>query len=392
MSEGVSILIVAGEDSGDQHAAGLIERLKQICSGHRLELFGSGGKRMAEQGVEILADVSQLAAIGPRAALANAGGYWKLYRKIVQRVRGQRPQLAILVDFPEFNLMLARRLKDMDVPVCYFISPQIWAWRTSRVEKVRRFVDLMLVILPFEEEFYRRHGVRSHYVGNPSLQEIRPLLAQNPAGPGSSRPDHVPRVALMPGSRRKEVEQIFPLQLQAARYISQRLPVRFKAVAAKSLGPEELEQHYLDWQGEGGIPLDLEFAQQPVQAALQDADFAIVKSGTSTLEAMLLGVPFAMVYRMSSLSWLLARPLVRIDTYCLANIVAGERVVEEFVQGGATAERIGEHVLRLLQDGQARQQMRRKLSDAAGKLGSLDAYQEAARRVADWVFLRKEAA
>ncbi len=391
MSDQASILVVAGEDSGDQHAAGLIDRLKQICSGRRLEFFGSGGKRMSEQGVDLLMDVCQLAAIGPRAALANAGSYWTLFRKILQRVRKNRPQLAILVDFPEFNLMLARRLKDMEIPVCYFISPQIWAWRSGRVEKVRRFVDLMLVILPFEEDYYRRHGVRSHYVGNPSLQEIRPPAVSDPAGQDSKRTtDDVPNVALMPGSRRKEIELIFPLQLQAAQYISRRLPVRFKAVAAKSVSPQFLEL-YRDSQGDNS-PLDLEIVRQPVQVALRDADFAIVKSGTSTLEAMLLQVPFAMVYRMSSLSWLFARPLVSIDTYCLANIVAGERIVEEFVQGRATAERIGQHALGLLQDDQARQRMRHKLGEAAQKLGHQDAYLQAARRVADWVFFRKEAA
>lgn len=393
MSENASILVVAGEDSGDQHAAGLIGRLRQICFDRPLDLFGSGGSCMADQGVELLANVSELAAIGPRAALSNAGCYWRLYRKILQRVRKRRPRLAILVDFPEFNLLLARRLKDMDVPVCYFISPQIWAWRTSRVEKVRRFVDLMLVILPFEEEFYRQHGVSSHYVGNPSLQEIRAALRQSRSRQGSvGAPEDPPTVVLMPGSRRKEIEQIFPLQLDAARYIQARLPVRFRTVVAKTVSPQELDRIYRSWLGKAETRLEMEFARLPVQDALQDADFAIIKSGTSTLEAMLLEVPFAMVYRMSFLSWLLARPLVRTDTYCLANIVAGERVVKEFVQGGASAEKIGRHALELLQDDKARRRLSGKLAQAARKLGDQDAYLQAAQRVADWVSLKREAA
>ncbi|MCK5353084.1 lipid-A-disaccharide synthase, partial [bacterium] len=157
-SQSKSILVVTGETSGENHAAGLIRRLEVHNPQWHLEWFGSGGPQMASAGVELLTDVSQLAAIGPWEALSHMGRYWKLYRRILEESRKRQPQLALLVDFPEFNLILARRLKQMKIPICYFIGPQVWAWRPRRVHQIRRFVDLMLVIFPFEEEFYRRQG------------------------------------------------------------------------------------------------------------------------------------------------------------------------------------------------------------------------------------------
>jgi lipid-A-disaccharide synthase len=380
-SRTLSVLVVTGETSGEQHAAGLIGQIERQHPDWTVEWFGSGGTRMAAAGVELLADISQLAAIGPWEALSHLGDYWRLFRRVLSEVSRRRPQAAILVDFPEFNLKLARRLKQMKVPVCYFIGPQVWAWRPHRIKQIQKWVDLMLVIFPFEQEYYRQRGIDAHYVGNPSIR-LRELLTEanngSDADPGSSLPSVI---ALLPGSRRKEVESIFPVQLDAAAWVARHHPARFRVSKAPAIPTTQLEAIYQAWQSRGNPPLALEIQEDDAPRLLLQARCAIVKSGTSTLEATILQVPFAMVYRISRPSWYLARPLVNVDTYCLANLIAGERIVPEFVQDQATGENIGSYLLELLENPSRQEQVRTHLELALQKLGQQDAYQEGAKHV-----------
>jgi lipid-A-disaccharide synthase len=387
-SQSSSILVVAGETSGENHAAGLIRQLEVHNPQWNLEWFGSGGPQMAAAGVKLLTDVSQLAAIGPWEALAHMGRYWKLYRQILAESRRRRPRLAILVDFPEFNLNLARRLKAMKIPICYFIGPQVWAWRPRRVNQIKRWVDLMLVIFPFEEEFYRRRGIEAHYVGNPSIA-LREFLspAQN-GSDGEGTTSDVPVVALLPGSRKREVEKIFPVQLDAARCVVQRCAAQFRVIKAPGITRSQLQAVYEAWLSQGNSPLRLEIEEERGSELLSQVACAIVKSGTSTLEATILHVPFAMVYRISRPSWYLARPLVDTDTYCLANLIAGKKIVPEFVQDQATGENIGGYVLELLQDRSRREEVSKNLQMASEKLGEQDAYEESAKHISR--FLSRE--
>lgn len=365
-----SILIVAGETSGERHAAGLIEEVNRRNPGWEIQWFGSGGDQMAGAGVEILSDVSLLAAIGPWEAFAHMGNYWRLYRRILAETRRRKPLLAILVDFPEFNLRLARRLKALNIPVCCFIGPQVWAWRASRVNLIRRYIDLMLVIFPFEEEFYQRHGVRAYYVGNP----LSGLAGERPA-----RENDPPVVVLLPGSRKKEVENIFPVQLDAARYVADRRKASFWVVKAPTLTKEYITGLYEEWIGQGNCPLELEVREEETVQLLPQADCAVIKSGTSTLEAMMLQVPFAMVYRVSAPSWYLLRRLVNVDTYCLANLVAGKKIVPEFVQKQAKGEAIGAYLIRLLRSAGEQEELKGELRVASKNLGRRKPYLEGAR-------------
>lgn len=371
-----SILIVAGETSGEQHAAGLI---RALAANPDLDLswFGSGGERMAALGVELLQDVSRLAAIGPWDALARLGTYLKLYRRLIHEAERRRPDLAILVDFPEFNLRLARRLKALGIRVCYFIGPQVWAWRSSRVRQIAASVDLMLVIFPFEEDFYQKRGIQAHYVGNPTGASLCHLAV---AGPDLND-NHKPIVVLMPGSRENEIRRIFPVLLDAARYLTERTEVTFLVPKAPAVRRDQLECIYNNWTVKNGMVLPLEIREEESVRLLANADCAIIKSGTSTLEAMVLQVPFAMVYRMARPSWYFARPFATTDTYCLANLIAGERIVPEFVQDQATAHNIGSFILRILEDRVESTQLRERLKQAGSKLGGMDAYQEAAKCV-----------
>lgn len=376
--EPLSVLIVAGETSGEEHGAGLMAALKRRNPGRTWRFFGSGGPRMAEMGAELFVDVKQLAAIGTWDAMSNWKTYWTLFRTILREVRRRRPKVAVLIDFPDFNLRLAGRLKRLGIPVCYFISPQVWAWKSYRVKQIRRSVDLMLVIFPFEEEVYRKQGIRAVYIGNPTVAR----LAWRHSGTDlqKSVPDK-PVVALLPGSRRHEVERILPVQLDAASFIDRHLAARFWILRADGINRAAVEKVWAQWELQRNRKLDLEIRDGGVGKLLPQADCAIVKSGTSTLEAMLLQVPFVMVYRISPISWLLARPLVRTRRFCLANWVAGKEIVPEFVQNQATGESIGLYVLGLLQDPERRERMRRELELAAKSLGQQDAYREGAERI-----------
>ncbi|MBI4444805.1 MAG: lipid-A-disaccharide synthase [Acidobacteria bacterium] len=382
---GSNVLVVAGESSGDQHAAGLLSALQQECPGRNFKFFGSGGRHLAALGTELFCNVEQLAAIGAWEALEHLQDYWRLYRLILRESRQRRPSIAILVDFPEFNLRIAPRLKRMGIPVCYFISPQIWAWRKSRIRTIQKWVDLMLVIFPFEQSFYEAYNVRAHYIGNPSASRLLDM-----AWKAERSSQDKPKVALLPGSRKKEVEQIFPCQLDAARFIAQRHPAQFWVVKAPALERERLVSVYERWLQRGNDPLDLQIREEGTDYLLPQVDCAIIKSGTSTLEAMLLQVPFAMVYRVSRPTWFLLNGLVRTDVYCLANLIAEREIVPEFVQAEATGERIGSFMLELLQDHQRREEIREQLRLAAEKLGRRPAYPEGARLLARFLGCQKQ--
>ena len=378
-----SILVVAGETSGEEHAAEVVRALRELRPGG-FQWFGSGGPRMDEQGVELMTRIDSLAAIGPVAACSNLLDYLRLFRRIQKRVRQSPPALAVLVDFPEFNLRLASRLSKQGIPVCYFISPQIWAWRPGRVSRVRRHVARMLVILPFEVTFYRRHGVDAVYVGNPIARLKRTTGSDHRVSPKGRRG----RIALLPGSRRKEIDQIFPVQLEAAALVQSRFPCSFRVVAAPEVDDEHLLGVYQKWRKKQGPGVDLEMVRGPIEKQLPWADCAIVKSGTSTLQAMVLKVPFAMVYRMSELSYRLLRPLVRTESFCLANLVAGRQVAPEFVQGEAQGKAIAAYLLDLLTSPDRMQEVKQNLEIASKKLGTLDAYAETAKEIVTLVEAR----
>ncbi len=372
------ILVVAGEPSGDLHMAGVVAEVRRQFPDLNVNWFGAGGSALAAQGVEILLDVSQLAAIGPVDALGKIGGYLRLFGRLQKAARKRRPRLAVLVDFPEFNLRLAPRLRAMGIPVCGFIGPQVWAWRASRLEIIRRHFDRMLVIFPFEEEFYRAAGVAADFVGNPTA-ELRRWA--RPAAP--PKPGEPVRVALMPGSRGREIERILPVQLEAAAMMHARTDCVFWLIAAPGMAEMELRRIHRAWLAKGRSALPLEIRQGPTWRLLPECDCAIIKSGTSTLEAMVLGVPFAMVYRMSNLSYRLLRPWVKTDVYCLANLVAGRRVVPEFVQEEARGDLIADYLCRLLAEPEAMSEVKQNLGIASERLGRRDAYPEAARRIVE---------
>ncbi len=370
------IMVVTGETSGEQHAARLLDALREVCPEKDLEFRGTGGRLLAERGVRLLADTRDLAAIGPLAALSNLSNYLRTFRRLTQLATAWRPRVVLLVDFPEFNLRLAKRLSGLGIPICYFISPQLWAWREGRVESVRRYVDQMLVILPFEEQFYQRLGIEAHFVGHPAVH-LRAFRKRSEA------PASRPLIGLMPGSRGGEIQNMLGLFLEACQLIAARRPADFRVLVAPDLDLSQVQHQIRRLQAATRSATPLEVRQGPVEELLPDCDYAIIKSGTSTLQSLILEVPFSMVYRMPALSYWMLRPLVNTQSYCLANLIAEEPIVPEFVQGRARPELIAEHALSLLGAPAKWKQLKQNLKNASEKLGTEDSYRRASGYLID---------
>ncbi len=356
------IFIVAGEASADRYGARLVHRLRSTPRGARLRFIGTGGDMMAEEGVRLLCHVRDLAHIGPREALAHLGQYWRTYRSLVELARKHKPAVALLLDFPDFNLRLAKKLKRAGVPVIYYISPQLWAWRRGRVRAVQKYVDEMLVILPFEEEFYRRHGVKVEFVGHPILEEF---------APNYNRDDFLRRydldparrtVALLPGSRRKEVDYILPDFLSAARLVAGRTGAQCLVSVAPTIHVDHVSSIARRVLGGDGSELGFRLVQADSRDILANSDFGLVKSGTSTLEAALVGTPFLIAYRLSQASWIVGKKLIRTPFKGLVNLIAGAEVVPEFMQGEATPEALSDAALEYLEKPEKAQAMKSRLA------------------------------
>jgi lipid-A-disaccharide synthase len=339
-------LLSAGEASGDAYGAQLIAALRQ--SAPDAKFFGVGGDAMRAAGCNNVVAAGDIAVVGLAEVVRHLPRIYREFRKLLRAVDERRPDAAILIDFPDFNFRLARQLHRRGIPVFYYVSPQMWAWRPGRIALVRRYVRQMLVIFPFEQEWYRKRGVDAIYAGHP--------LADLPA-PTVSRPEFARQyelnpekrwIALLPGSRRREVAMNLPAMLEAARALGPEnqflLPV----------APNLNESWLADLTRNSGVSLTL---TRDARATLRHARAGIVASGTATVEAALLGMPFVMVYRVSPLTWTIGRPLVKVPFYGMVNLIAGRMIVPELIQHDFCAERVAPALASLITDGPAREQM-----------------------------------
>jgi lipid-A-disaccharide synthase len=368
------LLVVAGEASGDLHGARLISELRQRVPG--LAAFGLGGDEMRAAGLQSVAHSSEVAVVGITEVLKVLPRIREVFADLLHEVDRRRPALAVLIDFPDFNLRLARQLKGRGLEIVYYISPQVWAWRRGRVKTIARLVDRMLVFFPFEVDFYRGHGVDVVHVGHPLVDEV-PILPQVWDRGGEEEKDGPFRVALLPGSRLSEVEALLPTLLAAVGRLAGRLPVEARIIRAPTV-PRELLDEAVELSG-----LTVAIVESDRFAAVADSHVALCASGTATLEVGLLGTPMVMVYRLASWTYLLARLLVRLPNVALVNLVLGRRVVPELIQGQANPERIAAEAARLLTDAEARKEMRTALAEVRCRLGAGGASGRAAGEVAE---------
>ena len=371
-----SILVSAGEASGDLYAAGLVERLRQRWP--EADFFGCAGPRMRQAGVRAVGEAEELAVVGLVEVLAHIPRIYGLYRRLCRAARYERPQLAILTDSPDFHLRLARRLHRLGIPVVYLVAPQVWAWRRGRLSLLRRTVDRLLCIFPFEEAFFREHGIPAHYIGHPLTRLVRPSLSREDFLARYGLDAGRPLVALLPGSRRGEALRHLPRLLDAVERIRKRVPAGF-VLALPGGGFAGLE-HFRERMARSAIQL-IEGATWEV---LAQADLALAASGTVTIEAALLGTPMVTFYRVTGLSWWLGKFLVRVPYYSMVNLVAGRAVVPELMQNEMSGERLAAAAVRLLEDAAARQRMREDLTTVAQALsGGEDPFETAARVIGE---------
>ena len=372
--------MVAGEASGDEHAARLVAAIKERLP--QAEFFGIGGEALAAQGVRLLCPASDLAVVGLSEVAGRLGAVMRALWDVGRALKSQDPALAILVDFPDFNFWVARLARYYRVPVMYYISPQVWAWRSYRVRTLARLVDRLVVIFPFEADFYRERGVPATYVGHPLLETLRPpearrsWLARVGLEPGRLT------VALLPGSRTGEIEGHLPGMLKAAALIRRSIPSSQFLLPVASTAPRELVQKLvgdfekgLRAQGQGGLILKIMQGQS--FQVLAAAHMALVASGTATVEAALAGTPTVIVYQVSPLTFRVGRWLVRVPHVGMANLLAGERLFPELIQEDFTPERLAREALGWIKDRQRLAALGPGLARIVGSLTGLDASQGA---------------
>jgi lipid-A-disaccharide synthase len=340
-SNGKSIFIVSGEESGDMHGAALMRSLKKMIPG--LYFSGMGGTRMKDEGLFGL-DSREVSVVGIVEVLGKLLKILKSMRALKGDLRGDHFDAVVLIDFPDFNLRLAKEAKRLNIPVIYYISPQVWAWRKGRLGKIARVVDKMLVVFPFEVTLYRQAGVDVEYVGHPLADTVKCALTRDEARAAMSISPGETAIALLPGSRTGEVKRLLGPMVNAAGLITRKLKgARFLLPAAGSLS-DGLFQKYLK---QSGARIDV--VRGAMYTALRASDAAIVASGTATLETALIGTPQVIVYRMSPVSYAIAKSLVKLPHAGLPNIVAEREVVPELIQGEATPQKMADEVLSMLE-------------------------------------------
>ncbi len=372
------LMVVAGERSGDLHASRIIASLKKLSPS--TEVFGVGGERMLRSGAEILTDITGLAVVGLAEVVRNYPTFRRLFRRLVEVARRRQPDAALLVDYPGFNLRLARVLKSLGIKVVYFVSPQVWAWGRNRVKRMRKCVDRMIVVFDFEVPIYRRAGIDVVFVGHPLAEVLIPTMSRQEFRKKAGIPPEAKVVAILPGSRLHEVARHVPIMAEAAEII------RRKVAQAQFLLPaatEELAGECRRLLRRHRVSAPIAILSDGVYDAISASDAAIVSSGTATLETGCLGVPLVVVYKISPLTYLIAKRLVTISNIGLINIVAGKTIAPEFIQKQARPGQIAEQIVTFLTDAGLHETVRRQLSEVRAKLGSPGASQRAARAILD---------
>ena len=383
MKESRTIMIVAGEASGDTHAAKLVNALCEAEPDTKMTFFGSAGPKMRAAGVEATVVADELSVVGLAEIGCVLPMFLRAFRALTRAAVERKPDVVVLVDFPDFNLKLAKSLKKKGFVVVYYISPQIWAWRKYRISVIRKYVDLMIAILPFEKDWYETNDV-SHveYVGSPLAMEVHANVSKVDFCRKHDLIADRPIVALLPGSRRKEIVRILPVMLDAAAKMSEKsFETQFIIPLATNQYDVDVEQAIIAARLRGiKMPGTLRILENETYDALNASDAAAVTSGTATLEAGMIGTPMAIVYKSSALNYLLLKPLISVAHYGLINLIAGKRIANELIQGDFTATTLSSELLRLLEPA-ANTEMRASLKAAADTLGHGGASKRAAEAI-----------
>jgi lipid-A-disaccharide synthase len=371
-----TIMIVAGETSGDLHGSSLVRAMRELDPG--LQFRGIGGRRMQDAGVKLMANAADMAVVGLTEVIVKLNNIRKVLNLMKADLKAIKPDLLILIDYPDFNLMLGKAAKACGVRVFYYISPQVWAWRRGRIKKIRAIVDKMAVILPFEEQLYRDEDVDATYVGHPLLDTVKTKYSRQEALEKFGLQEGATTVGLLPGSRDAEIARLLPVMMNAAEILVKKMPrVQFVLPLAETLERvfvENILRH---------SPVPVRIVQNDTYDAIELSDIVIVASGTATLETALLGKPMVIVYKVSPVSYYIGKKIINVEHIGLANIIAGKTIVPELIQDEANPERIATEVVNILNDPMRMRNIRLELDLIKEKLGGPGAADRAARLACD---------
>lgn len=370
------LMIVAGERSGDLLGGGLANALRVRLPD--AEFFGGGGEAMRQAGVETVADAHQLAMTGVLEVVSGLPRAYRAFHALLDEVDRRRPHLAVLIDFPSFNMRLAKRLKKRGIRVVYFVSPQIWAWKAWRIKQLKATIDKMLCIFDFEEDIYRKAGIPVEYIGHPLVDSAGPCLSRQEFFAQAGLDLRLPTVALLPGSRQQEVSAHLPTMIDAARRLALNRQMQFVLAVAPSLDLQWVEKTLSACnQGKAIVRV----VTRATSDALQHSEVAVVASGTATLEAALRERPMVVVYRVAPFTWLFGKFLVKVPFYCMVNILAGKLVVPELMQSDFNASNLAAQLENLLAHPEALDRMVGEFRALRPRLGRGGAIQRAADAV-----------
>ncbi len=369
--------MIAGEASGDMHGAGLVKALKM--KNPNLNIFGIGGDNMAREGVELIYHTRDLSFLGFFEVIKHLPFIQKVFSHMIARTKTQKPDLVILIDYPGFNLRFAEKAKKLGFPILYFISPQVWAWGRNRVKKMAKYIDRIIVIFPFEAEFYRQHNMDVRFVGHPLKDSMNKILPKTDFFNKFDLDIEKPVVGLLPGSRTQEVQKLFRLMIQSFQKMKKKIPELQAVVGLAPSLPDSVYAKILNHTD--GILLIRDHT--PEVMAYSDA--VMVASGTATLQTALLGTPMVVLYKMTPISYFIGRILIKIKNIAIVNIVAGKTIVPELIQNQATPGKIEKEMFDLLTNNKRRVAMIKQLSEVSQKLGEKGANNRAADVVLEFL-------
>lgn len=371
-------MLSCGEPSGDLYAGALVRALRTRLPS--VEAFGLGGERLAAAGAELVADFHGLSVTGLTEALRVLPRSWSIYQQLVAAAKERRPDVLVLVDYPDFNFLLMRAVKALGVPVVYYISPQLWAWRPGRMAAMQATVDRVLVIFPFEEAIYRDAGVDVRFVGHPLVEMTTPSAGMADLKREFGLDPERPVVALLPGSRTNELERLAPVLAAARDLVSQARPDAQFIVARAP----HLDDRLLDAFGTTTV------VEGRTDDVLSVSDVVLTASGTATVQTAIHGKPMVVLYKLSPMTYWLGKPLARVDMYAMVNLIAGRRIVAEMIQEACTPDAVADEALRLLNDRVAYDRVCRALADVRTALGGPGASDRAAEAILDVVNARRQ--
>jgi lipid-A-disaccharide synthase len=373
-----TIMIVAGEASGDMHGANLVREMLNLDPA--LNFYGIGGNRLQKEGVELLANASDMAVVGLTEVVSKLESILKIMGMMKRSMDERRPDLVILIDYPDFNIPLAKAAKKRGIKVFYYISPQVWAWRKSRIGQIKKTVSKMAVILPFEVETYRQKGFGVNYVGHPLLDMVKLNYSKQESRKIFGLSEDEITIGILPGSRLSEVRILMPELLRAAQILKREMPdLQFVLPLADTLEETSVTEIISRFN------VDVKVVSGHAYDVISCADLALVASGTATLETALLGVPMIIVYKISLLSYFIGRLFVHVKNIGLVNIIAGKTIVPELIQGDASGKRIAAESLSILKNGERRQKMIKELEAIRARLGEPGAARRAAQIAHDMI-------